>query len=81
MLQECIILLCAVSLQFDVTDFWRWELDPSEGYTVCAAYNFLATQVNSYSRSKGGPGSLWQAVRSWLRVSGPNTDIIFDHFY
>jgi len=31
--------------------------------------------------SCGFYGSLWQAVRSWLGVSGPNPLSISDHFY
>lgn len=31
--------------------------------------------------SCGFYGSLWQAVWSWLGVSGPDSDSILDHFY
>jgi len=44
MLGECIILLRSVSLQLNVTDSWRWQLDPYAGYTVRGAYQLLTSQ-------------------------------------
>lgn len=38
MLGECITLLRSVSLQFNVRDTWRWQPEPSAGYTVSSAY-------------------------------------------
>jgi hypothetical protein len=142
MLRECVTLLCSVSLQRDVTDYWRWELDPAEGYTVRGAYHLLAAQDTSLvdntteliwhkqvplevsvfawrllrdrlpTRSNllncgiitgdaascmaGCPNletsqhlflscgfhcSLWQVVRSWLGVSGPDPHSISEQFY
>jgi hypothetical protein len=51
MLGECVTLLRSVSLQFDVTNSWWWQLDPTRGYSVCNAYQLLTsqdtTQVNT----------------------------------
>jgi hypothetical protein len=44
MLGECIILLHSVSLQPNITDYWRWLLDPSAGYTIRGAYELLTSQ-------------------------------------
>lgn len=44
MLGECIILVRSVSLQPNVTDYWRWQLDPSAGYTVRGSYKLLTAQ-------------------------------------
>lgn len=44
MLGECIILVHSVSLQPNVTDYWRWQLDPSAGYTVRGSYKLLTAQ-------------------------------------
>jgi len=44
MLGECIILLRSVSLQFNVSDTWRWQLDISAGYTVSNAYQLVTSQ-------------------------------------
>ena len=43
---ECIILLRSVSLQFNVTNTWRWQLDHSAGYIVSSAYQLLTSQDN-----------------------------------
>jgi hypothetical protein len=34
-------------LQFNVTDSWRWQLDPCAGYTVRGAYQLLTSQDTS----------------------------------
>lgn len=47
MLRECVTLLCSVSLQHDVTIYWRWELDPTEGYMVRGAYHLLVAHDTS----------------------------------
>jgi hypothetical protein len=44
MLQECVILLCSVFLQFNVTNSWRRQLDPCACYTVRGAYQLLTSQ-------------------------------------
>lgn len=44
MLRECVTLLRSVTLQFNFTDSWRWQLDPSASYTVRSAYQLLTTQ-------------------------------------
>jgi len=41
--RECSLLLLNVVLQENVTDTWRWLLDPIKGYTVREAYRFLTT--------------------------------------
>jgi hypothetical protein len=44
MLGECVTLLRSVSLQFNVTNSWRWQLDPCADYTVCGAYQLLTSR-------------------------------------
>jgi hypothetical protein len=44
MFAECIILLRSVSLQLNVTDTWRWQLDHSASYTVSSSYQLLTSQ-------------------------------------
>jgi len=44
MLGECVTLLRSVSLQYNVTDSWRWQLDPIGGYSVRGAYQLLTSQ-------------------------------------
>lgn len=39
-----VTLLRSVTLQFNFTNSWRWQLDPSASYTVCSAYQLLTTQ-------------------------------------
>jgi len=48
MLGECVTLLCSVSLQSNVTDSWRWLLDPIGGYSVRGAYQLLTSQDNAH---------------------------------
>jgi hypothetical protein len=41
--RECILLLHNIVLQENVSDTWRWQLDPVHGYTVREAYRLLTT--------------------------------------
>ena len=47
MLGECVTLLRSVSLQFNVTNYQRWQLDPYAGYTIRGAYQLLTSQDTS----------------------------------
>ena len=39
----CVTLLHSVSLQFNVTDSWRWQLDLIGSYSVRSAYQLLTS--------------------------------------
>jgi hypothetical protein len=53
----------------------------TDGATGCLmGCNHLETSKHLFL-SCGFYGFLWQAVRSWLGVSGPDTNNILDHFY
>jgi len=41
--RECSLLLHNVVLQVNVSDNWRWLLDPVRGYIVWAAYRFITS--------------------------------------
>ena len=41
--RECILLLHDVVLQVNVSDKWRWLLDPVNGYSVREAYRYITT--------------------------------------
>jgi len=40
-LRECSDVLHNIVLQVDVTDTWRWLLDPVHGYSVRESYRFV----------------------------------------
>lgn len=41
-MRECTFLLLNIVLQAHIHDRWKW-LDPSQGYSVCGAYQFLTS--------------------------------------
>jgi len=41
--RECFVLLHNFVLQDDITDRWKWLLDPVNGYSVKVTYHFLTT--------------------------------------
>ena len=40
-MRECFAVLHNIVLQVDVTDTWRWLLDPMHGYSVRESYRFI----------------------------------------
>ena len=49
--RECSEVLHNIVLQVDVTDSWRWLLDPVHGYSVRESYRFLTTSCEQVDRS------------------------------
>ncbi|GAU31822.1 hypothetical protein TSUD_58230 [Trifolium subterraneum] len=47
MLREWQSLLLTLTLQVQSSDWWQWQPDPDEGYTVRGAYQLLTSQVPS----------------------------------
>jgi len=49
--RECSEVLHNIVLQIDVTDSWRWFLDPLHGYSVRDSYHFLTNSGEQVDRS------------------------------
>jgi hypothetical protein len=49
--RECSEVLHNIVLQVDVTDSWRWYLDPVHGYSVRDSYRFLTNSGGQMDRS------------------------------
>ncbi|KEH35521.1 hypothetical protein MTR_3g093740 [Medicago truncatula] len=49
--RECSLLLHNVVLQENVTDTWRWLMDPSHGYSVRESYKFFSHSSTNVDRS------------------------------
>jgi len=48
--RECSAVLHNIVLQVDVTDTWRWILDPVHGYSVWESYRFITTSGEQVDR-------------------------------
>jgi len=48
---ECAAILHNIVLQDNISDRWRWLLDPIHGYTVKGTYHFLSTMEAPADRS------------------------------
>jgi hypothetical protein len=49
--RECSLLLHNTVLQANVTDKWRWLLDPIHGYTVRDSYHFITNAGDQADRN------------------------------
>jgi hypothetical protein len=49
---ECCVLLNNFVLQDDVTDKWRWLLDPINGYSVKVFYRYITSTCHISDRSQ-----------------------------
>lgn len=50
LLEECVILLTAATLQVDCADRWVWTLHASNFYIVSSAYSFLTKADNDHNQ-------------------------------
>lgn len=50
-MRECLTLLSNIVLQENVTDQWKWMLDPINGYSVRETYRFITTYVEPVDRN------------------------------
>jgi hypothetical protein len=49
--RECSVLVHNIVLQDTVTDYWRWLLDPVNGYSVKVFYRYITTTGHISDRS------------------------------
>jgi len=49
--RECSGLLSNIVLQKNVTDQWKWMLDPIHGYSVRGTYCLITTSVEPVDRN------------------------------
>lgn len=49
--RECLLLLHNIVMQANVTDKWRWLLDPLHGYLVRDAYRFITNSGEQMDRN------------------------------
>jgi hypothetical protein len=58
--RECSVFLDNVVLQDDITNRWKWLLDPVNGYSFKGTYHFLTTTDEPFAR--GLFDDVWQKV-------------------
>ena len=50
-MRECSLLLHNTVLRANVTDKWKWHLDPIHGYSVRSAYCFITNSRDQMDRN------------------------------